>query len=75
MKMEFHPPKSRTNSIAVTTAEAARLLNRKPQTLRKWACHEDGPIRPVRIYGRLSWRTQDILNLLNGEEANGGNDA
>jgi hypothetical protein len=27
---------------AVSTAEAALLLNRKPQTLRKWACHENG---------------------------------
>lgn len=49
----------------VTTAEAAIQLNRKPQTLRKWACYEDGPLKPLRINGRLGWRVSDIQNLLN----------
>ncbi|WP_426173175.1 hypothetical protein [Massilia sp. TWR1-2-2] len=39
-------------------------MNRKEQTLRKWACYEDGPIRPIRINGRLAWRVADIRNLL-----------
>lgn len=51
---------------SLTTDEAAAALNRKPQTLRKWACLECGPIRPVRICGRLAWRVSDIQNLLNG---------
>lgn len=50
----------------VTTAEAAALLNREPQTLRKWACLENGPIRPIRINGRLAWDVADIKRLLNG---------
>lgn len=49
------------------TKVAAIILNRKPQTLRKWACFEDGPIRPVRINGRLAWRVSDILALVVGE--------
>lgn len=48
------------------TDEAAAAINRKPQTLRKWACLENGPIRPVRINGRLAWRVADLQSLLNG---------
>ena len=48
----------------VDTAAAAHYLTRRPQTLRGWACHEDGPIRPMRIHGRLAWRTADIRALL-----------
>lgn len=51
---------------ALPTTEAAHALNRKEQTLRKWACRENGPIRPVRINGRLGWRVADIATLLNG---------
>jgi hypothetical protein len=48
------------------TDEAAAAINRKPQTLRKWACLENGPIRPVRINGRLAWKVADLQALLNG---------
>lgn len=48
------------------TNEAAAAINRAPQTLRKWACLENGPIRPVRINGRLAWRISDLQLLLNG---------
>jgi hypothetical protein len=51
------------------TNEAAPALNRSNQTLRKWACLENGPLRPVRINGRLAWRVSDIAALLNGEAA------
>ena len=50
----------------IPTNVAAAVLNRRPQTLRKWACLETGPIRPVRINGRLAWRVADIEALLNG---------
>jgi hypothetical protein len=52
---------------AITTAQAAKALNRKEQTLRKWACLENGPIRPVRIHGRLAWPLDEIAALLRGE--------
>jgi hypothetical protein len=49
----------------LTTDEAAKALNRKPQTLRKWACYGTGVLRPVRINGQLAWRASDILAILN----------
>lgn len=51
----------------VETACAAFHLARKPQTLRAWACLENGPIRPVRVNGRLAWRVADLKALLTGE--------
>lgn len=50
---------------AINTNAAAFHLGRKPQTLRKWACFEDGPLRPVRINGRLAWPVAQIKQLLN----------
>ncbi|NMM27214.1 MAG: hypothetical protein HHJ12_07965 [Glaciimonas sp.] len=50
----------------VDTACAAFHLNRKPQTMRAWACLENGAMRPIRIMGRLAWATADIKRLLNG---------
>ena len=49
---------------AVDTATAAYHLNRQPQTLRGWACLENGPLRPVRVHGRLAWPTAEIRRLL-----------
>jgi hypothetical protein len=54
------------NRTAVDTNTAAFHLGRKPQTLRKWACHEDGPLRPIRINGRLAWSVDQIKRLLGG---------
>ena len=51
---------------AVDTAAAAHYLSRRPQTLRGWACLENGPLRPIRICGRLHWKTDDIRRLLSG---------
>lgn len=50
----------------LATREAAAVLNRSQQTLRKWACLECGPLRPVRINGRLAWRVSDLRRLLSG---------
>lgn len=52
------------NRSVISTNEAAFHLGRKPQTLRKWACYEDGPLRPVRINGRLAWRVADLNRVL-----------
>ncbi|MGN6831090.1 hypothetical protein [Paucibacter sp. M5-1] len=48
----------------VDTATAARFLNRRPQTLRGWACNEDGPVRCIRINGRLAWPVADLRRVL-----------
>lgn len=58
------PPLEAVNRPAVETAAAAFYLNRRPQTLRTWACFENGPIRPLRINGRLAWRVADIKALV-----------
>jgi hypothetical protein len=54
-----------TRSV-IPTNNAAFHLNRKDQTLRGWACHETGPIKPVRINGRLAWSVDEIRVLLKG---------
>ena len=48
----------------VDTDCAAYHLNREPQTLRVWACKENGPLRPLRVHGRLAWPTAEIRRLL-----------
>ncbi|MDP3191033.1 hypothetical protein [Rhodoferax sp.] len=65
---QFQPLESVTRPT-VETAAAAHYLNRRPQTLRGWACHEDGPIRPIRISGRLAWPVSALLRVL---QLNGG---
>lgn len=65
LQINFTPLAEVTNPVIPTDA-AAYYLNRKPQTLRQWACSENSPIRPVRINGRLAWKIADIFKLLNG---------
>ena len=48
----------------VDTAAAAYYLNRRPQTMRGWACLENGPLRPVRINGRLAWPVSELRRVL-----------
>jgi hypothetical protein len=48
----------------VDTACAAFHLGRRPQTLRVWACAENGPLRPIRINGRLAWPVAEIRRVL-----------
>lgn len=62
------PPLEQVTSVTVPTDAAAYYLNRKPQTLRAWACLENGPIRPIRICGRLAWAVVDISRLLSGTQ-------
>jgi len=48
----------------LTTVNAAKFLNRAPQTLRKWACLGIGPVQPIKIFGRLAWKATDLLALV-----------
>ncbi|MGZ4881770.1 MAG: hypothetical protein ACXV7G_12025 [Halobacteriota archaeon] len=52
----------------VSTAAAAHYLNRKPQTMRVWACFENGPLRPIRINSRLAWSVAEIKSLTGVKE-------
>jgi hypothetical protein len=57
-------PLAQETRTAITTAEAARHLNRAQQTMRLWACNEAGPIRPLRVNGRLAWPVAEIKRVL-----------
>lgn len=59
-------PLEQVTRPTVPTDAAAHYLNRQPQTLRQWACLENGALRPVRINGRLAWSVEEIKSLLNG---------
>ncbi|MEZ5629330.1 MAG: hypothetical protein R3F09_01280 [Burkholderiaceae bacterium] len=50
----------------VDTAAAAYYLNRRPQTLRGWACSETFPagLRPFRVNGRLAWSVAELRRVL-----------
>lgn len=57
-------PLDRETRTAVDTATAAHHLSRKPQTLRVWACLENGPLRPIRVNGRLAWPVAELRRVL-----------
>ena len=57
-------PLAQETRTAIPTAEAAAHLNRAPQTLWLWACKESGPVRPIRVMGRLAWPVADIKRVL-----------
>lgn len=54
----------RETRAALNTQEAAFHLNRRPQTLRLWACLENGPVRAIRVNGRLAWPVAQIRKVL-----------
>ena len=54
----------RETRTALPTGEAAFHLNRAQQTLRLWAMREDGPLRPMRINGRLAWPVSELRRVL-----------
>lgn len=58
------PPLESVTRPTVDTAAAAYYLNRKPQTCRAWACLENGPLRPIRISGRLAWPVSELRRVL-----------
>ena len=63
-KHAYYPPLELETRTSVETAAAAHYLLRRPQTLRIWACKENGPLRPVRVFGRLAWPVAEIRRLV-----------
>ena len=58
-------PLAQETREALPTREAAAHLSRAQQTLRTWAMRDgSGPLRPLRIHGRLAWPTEEIRKLL-----------
>lgn len=70
----IYPPLANERREAVDTGCAAWHLNRQPQTLRRWACKDDGPLRPLRVNGRLAWPMAAIRCLVM-RPVSGGHDA
>lgn len=61
----FQPtPLAQETRSALPTPEAAYHLNRAQQTLRLWAMRNDGPVKALRIHGRLAWPVADLRKLL-----------
>ena len=58
-----YTPLAHETRANLPTPEAAFHLNRRPQTLRGWACLENGPLRPTRIGGLLAWNTETVKAL------------
>jgi hypothetical protein len=57
-------PLERETRSNLSTPEAAYHLNRAQQTLRLWAMRENGPLRPIRVHGRLAWPVADLRRIL-----------
>lgn len=57
------PPLELETRTHIPTEQAGYYLNRRPQTMRVWACY-DGPIRPIRINGRLAWPVAELRRVL-----------
>lgn len=61
----FQPvPLALETRSALPTPEAAYHLNRAQQTLRLWAMRNDGPVKAMRIHGRLAWPVAEIKALM-----------
>ena len=59
------PPIELERRPRVITEQAAHYLNRRPQPLRSWAMRDgSGPLRPIRVHGRLAWGMAEIRELL-----------
>ena len=58
------PPLEQITRPTVPTEQAGYYLDRRPQTMRAWACLENGPLRPHRVMGRLAWSVAEIRAVL-----------
>lgn len=64
MELARLTPLAQEARATLPTSEAAMHLHRAEQTLRLWACREDGPVRPIRVNGRLAWPVADLKRVL-----------
>lgn len=63
-ELQKFPPLELVNRPTVPTEQAAYYLDRRPQTCRSWACLDNGPLRPLRINGRLAWPVAELRRIL-----------
>jgi len=59
------PPLGTVTSPTIGTNAASYYLNRQ----RGWACYENGPIKPINIFGKWNWSVAGIRALLGGGDA------
>ena len=59
-----YPPLAEVSKPTISTAAAAFYLNREARTLWSWSSLDNGPVKPIRINGRLAWPVADIKQLL-----------
>jgi hypothetical protein len=59
-----YPPLATETRATLPTPEAAFHLSRAQQTMRLWAMKGEGPLRPLRINGRLAWKVSDLKRVL-----------
>jgi hypothetical protein len=59
-----HPPLEEIQQPLLDTRAAAYYLKAQEQTMRAWAARGTGPLKPVRIGGRLRWRTFEVKKLI-----------
>jgi hypothetical protein len=60
-------PLAKEVRLALPTSEAAPHIGREPETLRLWACKGTGPIKPLRVHGRLLWPVAELRRVLGVE--------
>lgn len=63
IEQQFLPLEQETRPTVITAA-CAFYLQKAQQTLRIYACKENGPLRPIRVGAHLHWKTADIRKLL-----------
>ena len=67
MPQKFEAEKHSSASPTLTTAQAAKFLNRSARTLRGWACGAataPAGIKPVRLGSRLHWPLAQLEQAL-----------
>ena len=64
MKKTIYTPLALEIRLTLPTVEAGFHLNRAQQTMRLWAISGNGPLRPIRVNGRLAWKVADIKAVL-----------
>lgn len=64
-RVNQYPALEQETRTHVSTNAAAHYLDRRPQTLRDWACRSgSGPITPHRVNGRLAWPVAELRKVL-----------
>ena len=62
-----YPPISKVTAPTVGADQAAFYLNRKPETLRKYAKMETPPIKPVKYGRQYLFRVADIKAIVGAD--------